>query len=69
MDQFSWSNLDPVNGRWFKPPPGYLNLNVDGSFRDGIGTYYMEEFFVMIKVYGYGGSPENAMPMILYMRS
>lgn len=29
----------PVNGKWFKPPPGYLKLNVDGCFCDGKGTY------------------------------
>lgn len=39
MEQFHGFNLDPVNGRWCKPPPGYIKLNVDGGFRDGIGTY------------------------------
>ena len=29
----------PVDGRWFRPPPGYSKLNVDGSFQDGKATY------------------------------
>ena len=26
--------------RWFKPRPGYLKINVDGSVRDGNATYW-----------------------------
>ena len=37
--QFTSFNLDPVNGRWIKPPPGYMMLNVDGGFRNRQGTY------------------------------
>lgn len=39
LDQFTYLNLDPTNGRWFKPPPGYFKLNVDGGFTDRQGTY------------------------------
>lgn len=35
FEQSSFLSLDPVNGRWIKPPPGFLKLNVDGSCRDG----------------------------------
>ena len=31
--------MDPVNGRWSRPPPGYCKLNGDGSVRDGMATY------------------------------
>lgn len=31
-------HLDPLNVRWFKPPLGYLKLNVE-SVRDGNATY------------------------------
>lgn len=30
---------DPDNGKWCKPPLGYLKLNVDESFRDGQAAY------------------------------
>lgn len=31
-------HLDPMNSRWFRPPPGYYKLNVDGSYREGKAT-------------------------------
>lgn len=33
-ESFHGFHLDPMNGRWFRPPPGYVKLNVDGSVRD-----------------------------------
>lgn len=39
MDDLHGLHLDPVNGRWFRPPPGYVKLNVDGSVRDGNSAY------------------------------
>ena len=44
MDAFKGLGLDPVNGRWCKPSPGYLKLKADESFRDGKvmhGVYYV----------------------------
>ena len=38
-NMFLTLNVDPVNGHWSRPPPGYVKLNVDGSYRDGCGTY------------------------------
>ena len=38
-DSFYKFHLDPMNGRWFYPPPGYVKLNVDGSVRDGQATF------------------------------
>lgn len=34
--EFSFSVLDPLNGVWVKPSPGYTKLYVDGGCRDGI---------------------------------
>lgn len=31
--------IDHVNNRWTRPPSRYMELNIDGSFRDGRGTY------------------------------
>ena len=32
-------HLDPVNGRWFRPPLGYYKLNTDGSVRNGCSAF------------------------------
>lgn len=34
-DSFGVLALDPANGRWERPSPGYAKLNTDGIFRDG----------------------------------
>ena len=39
VEGFHGFHLDPLNGRWFRPPPGYVKLNIDGSVRDGEATY------------------------------
>ena len=39
VEGFHGIHLDPMNGRWFRPPPGYVKLNVDWSVRDGEATY------------------------------
>lgn len=39
LDQFGITGPDIANGRWTKPPPGYLKPNVDGSFRDGRAAF------------------------------
>lgn len=38
-NQFNFFNIDPVNGCWCKPPPGYLKLYIDGGFNEGKGTF------------------------------
>ncbi|KAM7514052.1 hypothetical protein LguiA_003635 [Lonicera macranthoides] len=37
--QIMYLVIDPVNGRWTCPPPSYVKLNIDGSYRDNCGTY------------------------------
>lgn len=39
VEGFHGVHPDPINGRWFCPPPGYVKLNVDGSVRDGKAMY------------------------------
>lgn len=39
FENFHGFGLDPVNGRWFRPPPNYLKLNINGSMKDGKVTY------------------------------
>lgn len=39
IESFHGIYLDLINGRWFRPPPGYVKLNVDDSARDGSATY------------------------------
>lgn len=34
-ESFHGIHLDPMTGRWFKPPPGY----VDGNVRNGPATF------------------------------
>lgn len=38
LDKFGGLNIDPVNSRWSKPPPGYSKFNVDGGFWDDHGS-------------------------------
>ena len=39
MELLHGFHLDPVNGRWFRPPSGYSKLNVEGSVREGKSMY------------------------------
>ena len=39
LDNIGTLTLDPVNGRWEKLPPGYVKLNVDWNYRDGMLAY------------------------------
>lgn len=39
MDKLGVLNFDPMNGKWEKPPPGYLKLNTNGSYRDGVVAF------------------------------
>ena len=39
VQQMSSYVVDPINGQWSKPPPGYLKLNVYGGFLDSQGSF------------------------------